>query len=120
MISRMMRCTPGERCRVTKGLAIDDSQPAMPKTHRILALRGGYDAGCTTRSDNQAMTQIKSQNNRIRLFLRQQSNITIERLDFEGLESFMVVDNIAETHGAYGLVLVSRSAFRNSDLGLLL
>lgn len=108
-----------DEIRFVKGLLnINVNLDAMPKILGSLALRGGYDAGCTSRSDSQAMTQIKSQNNRIRLFPRQQSNITIERLDFDGLESFMVFDNIAETPGAYGLVLVSRSAFRNSDVGL--
>ena len=64
------------------------------------------------------MTKIVSQNNRIRLFPRQQSSITIERLDFDGLESFSVIDNIAEVTGDYGLVLISRSAFRNAHAGL--
>jgi hypothetical protein len=107
--------------RLVKGLInINVNLDTTQKINGDLALRGGYDAGCTTRADVAAMTKVMSQNNRIRLFPRQESSITIERLDFDGLESFLVVDNITNTAGDYGLVLVSRSAFRNGHTGLLI
>ncbi len=83
-----------------------------------LALRGGYDAGCATRSTAAAMTRLNAQGQGFRLFPRQASDLTIERIDFDGFSSIKIVDNVAEPAGPYGLVLVSRSAFRNAQMGL--
>lgn len=83
-----------------------------------LALRGGYEEGCATRLSAAAMTRLKAQGQGFRLFPRQASDLTIERIDFDGFRSINIVDNIAEPAGRYGLVLVSRSAFRNAQMGL--
>jgi hypothetical protein len=111
--------TEDDEIRFVKGalnLSVDLEPPS--KIYGDLALRGGYDSGCTTRLDNSAMTQITASGRTIRLFPRQQSDITIERLDFVALKSISVVDNIAEFPGAYGLIFISRSGFRNVEAGL--
>ena len=108
-----------DEIRLVKGLLNINFNINSPQNiNGDLSLRGGYDAGCSTRADLQAMTQIKAQDNSIELRPKPSSDIFIERMDFDGMEAFNIYDNFDGDLGAFGLIYVSRSAFRNANRGL--
>lgn len=102
-----------DQIRFIRGaLALDGNVDAGIKVEGSLQLRGGYAAGCGSRLDPGHVTRIDGNGFDIRLLLRRASSLDVEQMHFHGLDRFSAGSNVAETAGTYGVIRITRSAFR--------
>jgi hypothetical protein len=107
-----------DQIRFVRGaIALDGPVDAGIKIEGSLQLRGGYAAGCESRLDPKHVSRIDGNGFDIRMLLRRASNLDVEQMHFHGLERFTAASNVAETAGIYGVIRITRSAFREFGHG---
>jgi hypothetical protein len=102
---------------VAGAIALDADVDANTKVEGNLQLRGGYASGCLSRLDPKHVSRIDGNGFKVRIVLRRYSDLDVEQMHFHGAEEFIVGDNVAETPGPYGVVRITRSAFRDFEKG---